>query len=135
MRLVMSVIGAAFGGMGGIMGGGIGAEAAGMSTMSLGSLYSFPGMASGGPVSARMPYLIGERGPELFVPNTSGSIVPNGKFGGGVTVVNNIVNESGTSIHAQQSGPVFDGEKWVQTIILKDVSSNGPIGQMLKSRR
>ena len=33
--------------------------------------------AAGGPVSAGSPYLVGERGPELFVPNRSGSVVPN----------------------------------------------------------
>jgi TP901 family phage tail tape measure protein len=38
--------------------------------------------AVGGPVNAGQPYLIGERGPELFVPNASGMVVPNGRFGG-----------------------------------------------------
>jgi len=33
--------------------------------------------AMGGPVNARQPYIIGERGPELFVPNISGDIIPN----------------------------------------------------------
>jgi len=33
--------------------------------------------ASGGPVSAGRPYIVGERGPEMFVPSASGSIVPN----------------------------------------------------------
>jgi hypothetical protein len=44
--------------------------------------------AMGGPVSANTPYIVGERGPELFVPGTSGGIVPNNKLGmgGGVTV-------------------------------------------------
>lgn len=42
--------------------------------------------ANGGPVTAGRPYLVGERGPELMVPNRSGSIVPNGAMGGGVTV-------------------------------------------------
>lgn len=36
------------------------------------------GMALGGPVLAGSPYIVGERGAELFVPNTSGTIVPNG---------------------------------------------------------
>ncbi|RIL04965.1 MAG: hypothetical protein DCC71_12175 [Proteobacteria bacterium] len=46
--------------------------------------------ADGGPVSAGRPYLVGERGPELFTPPTRGSIVPNEALGGGanVTVVN-----------------------------------------------
>lgn len=40
------------------------------------------GRASGGPVSRGTPYIVGERGPELFVPNSSGSIVPNNRMGG-----------------------------------------------------
>lgn len=35
------------------------------------------GRAGGGEVDAGMPYYVGERGPELFVPNRSGTIVPN----------------------------------------------------------
>jgi len=50
------------------------------------------GKAIGGPVQAGQPYMVGERGPEMFVPNQSGSIVPNDKMGGGggITVVNNV---------------------------------------------
>lgn len=36
-----------------------------------------PGRANGGPVSGGNPYLVGERGPELFLPQVSGSIIPN----------------------------------------------------------
>lgn len=39
--------------------------------------------AGGGPVSGGTPYIVGEQGPELFVPNASGSIIPNHKMGGG----------------------------------------------------
>lgn len=42
-----------------------------------------PGLASGGPVSAGSAYIVGERGPELFLPRASGAIVPNGALGGG----------------------------------------------------
>lgn len=41
------------------------------------------GRASGGPVTAGQAYIVGERGPELFVPGSSGGIVPNGALGGG----------------------------------------------------
>lgn len=46
--------------------------------------------AEGGPVSAGKTYLVGERGPELFTPGTSGGITPNHALGqgGGTTVVN-----------------------------------------------
>jgi len=40
------------------------------------------GQADGGPVSARTTYLVGERGPELFTPNKSGTIIPNDELGG-----------------------------------------------------
>lgn len=43
----------------------------------------FPGKAAGGPVTGGSPYIVGERGPELFVPSKSGTIIPNGKLGGG----------------------------------------------------
>lgn len=33
--------------------------------------------ADGGPVTGSSPYIVGERGPELFVPNSNGTIVPN----------------------------------------------------------
>jgi len=48
------------------------------------------GMAQGGTVTAGRPYLVGEKGAELFVPNQTGSIVPNDKLGsaGGGTNVN-----------------------------------------------
>jgi hypothetical protein len=37
--------------------------------------------ANGGPVTGNSPYIVGERGPELFVPSVSGSIVPNNSVG------------------------------------------------------
>ena len=52
--------------------------------------------AMGGPVNSGSPYVVGEKGPELFVPHSSGSIVPSGAMGssgggsGGVTVNYNI---------------------------------------------
>jgi hypothetical protein len=51
---------------------------------------SFAGLfrAEGGPVASGRPYIVGEQGPELFVPKASGTIVPNGGFSGGGTVVN-----------------------------------------------
>lgn len=39
--------------------------------------------ALGGPVGAGNPYVVGERGPELFVPGRNGTIIPNNRFFGG----------------------------------------------------
>lgn len=53
--------------------------------------------AEGGPVVSGRPYVVGERGPELFVPSSSGSIVPNG---GGATQIH-IMEGASVSIRSQ----------------------------------
>ena len=52
--------------------------------------------ANGGPVGAGRPYMVGERGPELFIPGAQGNIVPNNAMGGSNIVVN--VDASGSSV-------------------------------------
>ena len=46
------------------------------------------GRATGGPVTAGTPYLVGERGPEIVVPGRSGTVIPNNRIGvgGGINV-------------------------------------------------
>lgn len=66
---------------------------AALSGMFAGSTAAPTGKAIGGSVQRGQPYLVGERGPELMVPNQSGSIIPNGAGGGGV-VVNQTINLS-----------------------------------------
>tara|TARA_R110000787_G_scaffold113480_2_gene222724 strand:+ start:5317 stop:7122 length:1806 start_codon:yes stop_codon:yes gene_type:complete len=52
-----------------------------------------PEKAIGGPVFQGERTLVGERGPEIFVPNANGSIIPNHKLGGGSGVtINQTVN-------------------------------------------
>jgi hypothetical protein len=63
---------------------------------------AFKARANGGPVSSGQTYMVGERGPELFVPGRSGSIVPNGAMGGDVNVVVN-VDAKGSSVEGDQS--------------------------------
>lgn len=48
-----------------------------------------PGRAGGGSVMAGSPYVVGEQGPEMFIPRSAGTIVPNGMMagGGGVNIV------------------------------------------------
>ena len=61
--------------------------------------------ANGGPVGMRQPYLVGEKGPELFVPNQSGNIIPNhdlaGVGGGNMNIVVN-VDASGTNVEGDE---------------------------------
>ena len=57
--------------------------------LNFGAVASGGAMASGGPVEGNTSYLVGENGPELFMPSRSGSIIPNNKLsdmGGGQTV-------------------------------------------------
>lgn len=64
-------------GLGSVLGGGGGQGGLlGLGTALLGSVLGLPGRATGGPVAPGRGYLVGERGPELFVPTSSGSIAP-----------------------------------------------------------
>jgi hypothetical protein len=62
-----------------LRGGGSGGGAGGLFSSIASGLGSFFGgaRASGGPVGAGRAYLVGEKGPELFMPNISGSIASN----------------------------------------------------------
>lgn len=51
-----------------------------------------PGRAVGGPVNSNTPYIVGERGPELFVPNDSGRIIPNNQMTQGTSSSNTTIN-------------------------------------------
>jgi len=65
-----------------------GGELKGLGTYDLLTQAGIAGRASGGPVMGGMPYIVGERGPELFTPGTSGSITPNGAMGGNNITIN-----------------------------------------------
>ena len=86
------------------------AIAAGVALIAAGSALQnalskgLPGRAAGGPVSGNSPYLVGERGPELFVPATSGKIVPNhevGSFSGGLASMLGMSGRGGTTLRGQ----------------------------------
>lgn len=91
--------------LGGMFGGGGGFNLGSLFGMGGGGQFSFgaggytgmgPFMAKGGPVSANSPYIVGEKGPELFMPGSSGSIVPNNALGGnsGGVTINQTINIS-----------------------------------------
>ena len=69
------------------------------------SLFSaLPGFANGGSPPVGKPSIVGEKGPELFVPKSAGTIIPNGAIGSTSVVVN--VDASGSSVEgdADQAG-------------------------------
>ena len=57
--------------------------------------------ANGGPVSTGKSYMVGERGPEMFVPNTGGRIIPNSDMGSATNIVVN-VDASGSSVEGNE---------------------------------
>ena len=81
----------------------------------LGNFFAdlFTGRAMGGPVAGGTPYLVGERGPELFVPSGSGSIVPNnrlqssGAASGGVTINYHIA----AGVSRSELAPILESER------------------------
>ncbi len=75
--------------------------------------------ANGGSVSSGTPYVVGERGAELFVPKSNGMIVPNNALGGGC----------GTTINLTVNGAI-DAEGTARTIIdvLNRSTARGTLG-------
>jgi phage-related minor tail protein len=87
MRTQMTSIFKSF--VGNIFGGGFGTGFR-YGNQDLGAFLMGNGRAAGGPVAGNTPYIVGERGPELFMPSSAGTIVPNHAMGmSGVTNVTN----------------------------------------------
>ena len=82
-----------------------------------GGMINIPGLAVGGPASAGRPYLVGERGPELFVPGSSGSVVPNNAMGG---------NTYAITVQAGVGDPRAIGQQIVE-YVKKFEQANGPV--------
>ena len=69
----------------------------------IGIFSNLPGFAAGGRPPVGRPSIVGEKGPELFVPTTSGKIIPNSQMGG---TTNNIVvnvDASGSSVEGDEN--------------------------------
>jgi len=92
-----------------------------------GGLFGALGLfANGGRPPVGRPSIVGEKGPELFVPRSSGTIVPNNKLGGGssTSVVVN-VDASGSDVQGDDAGA-----KELGTLISVAVQ-----GELLKQQR
>mgnify|MGYP003671231939 FL=1 len=84
------------------------------------------GRATGGPVSSSKSYLVGERGPELFVPNSNGSIVPNNRLGG----------SSGQTININVSGAIdpVGVARQIANILNREATTSGAFTNLGVSR-
>jgi len=71
--------------------------------------------AHGGPVTAGQPYLVGEEGPELFMPRQSGRIVPNGAAVGNTLNINFAI----TSLDPQSAASVIAANERVITNVIR----------------
>lgn len=76
------------------------------------------GRAAGGPVSMGKTYLVGERGPELFSPNGSGTIIPNKALGG---------TSSGNTINISVSGAIDPAAtaRQIANLLKSEASTSG----------
>ena len=74
-----------------------------LKSTNIGLFANLPGFANGGRPRVGRPSIVGEKGPEIFVPSTAGTIIPNNRIGGGSTtnvVVN--VDATGSSVEGDQ---------------------------------
>ena len=81
-----------FAGVGGLFSGAGPVQFPGSTSVGV-SGFGLPNLmarAGGGSVMAGQPYVVGENGPELFMPGRSGGIAPAGSFGGGSNIVVNV---------------------------------------------
>jgi hypothetical protein len=78
---LQSGISSLFGGGGGAGGGGLGGLG-NLFSQTIGALFGLPGRATGGPVSPGRAFIVGERGPEVFVPTAAGRIETGGGAAG-----------------------------------------------------
>jgi len=110
--LLLKAIEGALGGGGGILGSITGAAGGG---------GGGGGKQAGGPVATGQPVLVGERGPELFVPPSQGNIVPNGRFGGGETNVTVVNVDDPESVPRGMNTP--EGEEVILNTIARNPNS------------
>lgn len=105
----------------------------GSSSGSRGVALPIPQFANGGTAVGGMPAIVGEKGPELIIPQATSTIVPNNQLGGPTNIKVEIINQSSSELSAQQ-GPTINGVGTMITqIIVKDLQSNGKISKNLQS--
>ena len=75
-----------------------------LKSTTLGIFKNLPTFAAGGSPPVGKPSKVGEKGPELFVPSTAGTIIPNRKMGGMGGTTNIVVNvdASGSNVEGDE---------------------------------
>jgi len=118
------------GGGGGLLGGGMDKGLIPFQSGLLSGNNAF-NFANGGRPPVGKASIVGERGPEIFVPNSAGNIIPNSKLGGGdsiTNIVNVSVDASGSSVQGDSAMSQQLGETIalvVQETIVREKRNGG----------
>lgn len=95
---------------------------------------TFGRRALGGPIVAGRPYLVGERGPEMVIPNSSGTVIPNNRLSSGSQINLTIAPQIGV-----YAGTPTERRKLALTILsdLRDLANqkNITVSQLLGANR
>ena len=97
-----------FGQLGSMLGLTPGSSSSGMftgSTGAVGGSILIGARASGGPITGGSPYLVGENGPELVIPNSSGTVIPN----------NSLASTMGSKPQVVYNGPYIQNMSAIDT--------------------
>ena len=121
----------------------LGSAGNGIGSKFMGLLANLAGAkADGGPTNAANTYLVGEKGPELFVPNVNGTIIPNNalplnykgaRAGGGQVSINefstDILNKLGAPVTPENLAGLEDWANWEGGVVNGLANANqNPIG-------
>jgi hypothetical protein len=93
----------------------------------------FGHFADGGRPPKGRPSIVGERGPELFVPDSSGTIIPNHELGSGSNVVVN-VDATGTAVEGDSGQAEQLGSMLAEAVQAELVKQQRPGGILARSR-
>lgn len=87
-----------------------------------------PGRATGGPVQAGRAYMVGEKGPEPFIPGTSGTVLPNSFMGGNVQVDGrNVSRGNPMPVTLRDGGGQSGGKSLLEWLFGRPGSSGGAV--------
>ena len=94
----------------------------------IGIFSNLKGFANGGRPPVGRPSVVGERGPELFVPNMAGTIIPNNRLGSSTTNIVINVDASGTNVQGDDENAREFGDQLaaaVQAVIINEKRVGG----------
>jgi phage-related minor tail protein len=111
------------------------------SGLSLSGMFSSAGnflsglfKADGGPVAGGQPYIVGEQGPEWFVPNGAGAIVPNGKSPSGASASGGNASTAPAPININFSVRAMDARSFQSAMVQNKAVVVGIVNQALNMR-